>query len=202
MKSKLSDCKVMILTSGMCCILHLEQVKGELLSGCLGRSEGLDIQYNLFSKKWISREDCFSDLWGFAGCLSGLASPIGQAGLPAWRTGKKVEPTPICMPACYVQQSVPGGEGKWRKQQLSISKIVKIQLAEKEEKKKNESWLVWLSCLSTGLCTKGSLVWVPVREHAWVADRSPVGGAQEAITHWCFSPSLSPFLPLSLKINK
>ena len=32
--------------------------------------------------------------------------------------------------------------------------------------------------------------------------RSPVGGAWEATTHWCLSPSLSPSLPLSLKINK
>ena len=32
--------------------------------------------------------------------------------------------------------------------------------------------------------------------------RSPVGDAQEATTHWCFSPSLSPTLPLSLKMNK
>ena len=32
--------------------------------------------------------------------------------------------------------------------------------------------------------------------------RSPVGGVQEATTHWCFSPFLSPSLPLSLKINK
>ena len=32
--------------------------------------------------------------------------------------------------------------------------------------------------------------------------RSPVVGAWEAPTHWCFSPSLSPSLPLSLKINK
>ena len=31
--------------------------------------------------------------------------------------------------------------------------------------------------------------------------RSPVQGMQEATTHWCFSPSLSPSLPLS-KINK
>ena len=31
---------------------------------------------------------------------------------------------------------------------------------------------------------------------------SPVEGAQEATTHWCFFPSLSPSLPLSLKINK
>ena len=32
--------------------------------------------------------------------------------------------------------------------------------------------------------------------------RSPIGGTWEAITHWCVSPSLSPSLPLSLKINK
>ena len=32
--------------------------------------------------------------------------------------------------------------------------------------------------------------------------RSPVGGTGEATTQWCFSPSLSPTLPLSLKINK
>ena len=31
---------------------------------------------------------------------------------------------------------------------------------------------------------------------------SPVGGVQETATHWCFSLSLSPSLPLSLKINK
>ena len=34
----------------------------------------------------------------------------------------------------------------------------------------------------------------------WV--RSPVGGKWEAITHWCFSPSLYSSLPLFLKINK
>ena len=34
--------------------------------------------------------------------------------------------------------------------------------------------------------------------------RSPVGGTQEATTHCCFSPSLSPSLPICLrnKINK
>ena len=31
---------------------------------------------------------------------------------------------------------------------------------------------------------------------------SPVGGAWEATTHWCFSPSFSPSLQLSLNINK
>ena len=32
--------------------------------------------------------------------------------------------------------------------------------------------------------------------------RSSVGGEWEVTTPWCFSPSLSPSLPLSLKINK
>ena len=31
--------------------------------------------------------------------------------------------------------------------------------------------------------------------------RSPVGGAQEATTH-CFSPCISPSLPLFLRVNK
>ena len=32
--------------------------------------------------------------------------------------------------------------------------------------------------------------------------RFPLWGMEEATTHWCFSPSLCPSLPLSLKINK
>ena len=32
--------------------------------------------------------------------------------------------------------------------------------------------------------------------------RSPVGGVWEATTHQCFSPSLSPSLPLSLKVRE
>ena len=35
-----------------------------------------------------------------------------------------------------------------------------------------------------------------------VQARSPVAGTRGATTHWCFSPSLSLSLPLSLKINK
>ena len=64
-------------------------------------------------------------------------------------------------------------------------------------------WLVWLNGLSASLWTKGSLVWFPVRAHAWVAGQTPLGGAWEATTHWCFSPSLSPSLPSVQKlINK
>ena len=37
-------------------------------------------------------------------------------------------------------------------------------------------WLVWLSGLSGGLRTKGSLIWFPVRAHAWVAGQVPDGG--------------------------
>ena len=63
-------------------------------------------------------------------------------------------------------------------------------------------WLVWLSGLSTGLQTKGSPFRFPVRAHPSCRPRSPVRGTQEATTLWCFSPSLSPFLSLCLKINK
>ena len=63
-------------------------------------------------------------------------------------------------------------------------------------------WLVWLSELSAGLRTKGSPVQLPVRAHAWVAGQVPSRGAQEATTHWCFTPLLSPSLPLSLEMNK
>ena len=37
---------------------------------------------------------------------------------------------------------------------------------------------------------------IPSWTHAWVV------GVQEATTHGCFSPSLSPSHPFSLKINK
>ena len=63
-------------------------------------------------------------------------------------------------------------------------------------------WLVWLSGLSTSLPTERFLVWLPARARAWVRARSPVGSVWEATTRWCFSPSLSPSLTLSLKVNK
>ena len=74
-------------------------------------------------------------------------------------------------------------------------------------KKKNlMPWLVWLSGLSAGLQTKRSLVWCPIRAHSWVAGPGPQLGACQrqlmdvSLAHRYFSPSLSPSLPLSLKI--
>ena len=61
---------------------------------------------------------------------------------------------------------------------------------------KFEPWLVWLSGLSAGLQTKGSLVQLPVRVHAWVAGQVPSGGI-----NW-MKIALSPSYPLSLKISK
>ena len=63
-------------------------------------------------------------------------------------------------------------------------------------------WLVWLNGLSGSLWTKGSPVRFPVRAMPGMWARAPVGGSQEASTHWCSSPSLSRSFPLSLKINK
>ena len=40
-------------------------------------------------------------------------------------------------------------------------------------RERHEPWLVWLSELNTGLQTKGSLVWFPVRVQAWVVGQVP-----------------------------
>ena len=79
-------------------------------------------------------------------------------------------------------------------------------------------WLLWMSYvlkvlfLGPGWC--GSVDWVLAckpKGHWFDSQsghmpglqaRSLVGGAWEATTHWCFSPCLSPSLPLSLRINK
>ena len=64
------------------------------------------------------------------------------------------------------------------------------------------SWLVWLSGLSASLQTRVTDS-IPSLGHMpglWA--RFPFMGTQEATTHCCFFPSLSPSLPLSLKINK
>ena len=65
-------------------------------------------------------------------------------------------------------------------------------------------WLVWLSGLSASLQTKGSLVWFPVRAHAWVIGQVPSRGAHERQLH--IDVSLPLFLPpfpfLKKYINK
>ena len=62
-------------------------------------------------------------------------------------------------------------------------------------------WLVWLSELSANLRTKGSLVRLPVRAHAWVLGQDPCRGHVTG-SHTLMFLSLSPSFPLSLKINK
>ena len=65
-------------------------------------------------------------------------------------------------------------------------------------------WLVWLSGLSASLWTKMSLVWFPVRAHAWVVGQVPgwecARGDQSMYPHT--SPSLSPSLTSHLSKNK
>ena len=63
-------------------------------------------------------------------------------------------------------------------------------------------WLVWLSELSTGPGTKGSLVQFPVRAHAWVTGQVSNRGHVRG-NHTLMFVSLSfSLLPLSPKINK
>ena len=58
-------------------------------------------------------------------------------------------------------------------------------------------WLVWLSGLSVSLQSKGSLVWFPVRAHAWVAGQVPSRGHTRGNHTLMFLSLLSP-----QKINK
>ena len=51
----------------------------------------------------------------------------------------------------------------------------------------------WLSGLSAGLQTRGSLVWFPVRAHSWVVGPVPSGGRARG-NHTLMFPSFSPSL--------
>ena len=62
--------------------------------------------------------------------------------------------------------------------------------------KKVQPWLVWLSGSSVGCEPKGRQFNSQSGHMPGLLARSPVGGVQEATTHWCFSPSLSLSLPL------
>ena len=57
-------------------------------------------------------------------------------------------------------------------------------------------WLMEVSRLSSGLQTKGSLVWFQIKVHDWVVASSRCGRGNHTLS---FSSSLSPSLPLSLR---
>ena len=64
------------------------------------------------------------------------------------------------------------------------------------------TWLVWLSRgLSRGLRIKELLLPFPVRARAWVVGQVPSRGSMRG-NHTLMFFSLSPSLPLSLKIKK
>ena len=61
-----------------------------------------------------------------------------------------------------------------------------------------QPWLVWLTGLSAGLQTKGSLVQFPVRAHAWVVGQVPSRGHMSSNHILMFlSLSVSFLSPLS-----
>ena len=62
-------------------------------------------------------------------------------------------------------------------------------------------WLVWLSGLSAGLKTKGSLVRFPVRAHAWVSGQVPNRGCVRG-NHTLIFLFLSPSFPLPSPLSK
>ena len=106
---------------------------------------------------------------------------------------------------CTWEMGGPGGEGSSGPpaSQGSIGRIFpsrrnpeKIDPWERP-KLKPMLWLLWLSGLSTGLWFKGSLVWFPVRAHAWVVGQVSSRGCVRG--NWCFSYT-SMFLCLSFSL--
>ena len=80
---------------------------------------------------------------------------------------------------------------------LEMSWIMKLKGSEHFKKLlKNSTLLMWLSGLSAGLPTKGSLVQFPVRAHALVVGQVPSRGGSRG-NHTLMSPSLSTSFPLS-----
>ena len=65
-----------------------------------------------------------------------------------------------------------------------------------------QPWLLWLVDWVPACEPKGHQFNSQSGHIPGLQARSPVGGAWEATAHWCFSPCLSPSLPLCLKINK
>ena len=80
----------------------------------------------------------------------------------------------------------------------------RIQRWSLEIKGEIEPWPVWLSWLGIIPQSERSLVRFLVRAHVWVVVLIPSWGTYErqpidvSLSHWCFSPSLSSSLPLSL----
>ena len=85
--------------------------------------------------------------------------------------------------------------GKWRQQYLNNNK---------QMWKDSLGWCVSVECALD--CESEGCWFVFQSGHVpGLPARFPCAGhwcMQEATTHWCFLPSLSPSLPLSLKINK
>ena len=74
------------------------------------------------------------------------------------------------------------------------SRLTKKTITNLLFKNVKKPWLVWLSRLRASLWTKGSLVRIPVRAHAWVVGQVPSGGCMKG-NHTLMFPSSSFSLP-------
>ena len=97
-------------------------------------------------------------------------------------------------------------------QQFHNSEIAFIKIVDSQKKilsteisnKSHQPWLVWLSGLTECQPVNQRVTSLITIQGTFPSCRPgpPVGGTPEATTHCCFSPPLSPSLPLLLKINK
>ena len=107
------------------------------------------------------------------------------------RSGSKGEATDWCFSLTSVPLSFSLS--------LSLSPLPPplSKINKQDKRTQNVPWLLWLSGLSAGLWTKRSLVWSPVRAHAWVVGQVPSCVMWEATYQsiYLILMFLSPFLP-------
>ena len=135
--------------------------------------------------------------WDWKTCFSSFpGTPQRSEGLSTLQSSRRR--TPALLYTC----TMPNPREAWPSAFPSV-KILSVGSQIKhlpQYYKKPEPWLVWLSGLSASLWTNGSLIQFPVRARVpgLQAEGGAAGGTWEATTHWCFSPSHSPSLPISL----
>ena len=116
----------------------------------------------------------------------------------------------LCLQSTFISKQIKWEEWEhfyWKYLKFCSSTLI-ISLTQinsyKNSKKKKKKSLGWCGSVDWTWACKPKGCWCDSQSGHMpgLQARSPVEGAWEATTHWCFSSSLFPSFPLSLKINK
>ena len=182
--------------------LELESAIHHLQPWCLGRFPGKTVLRP--GAAWTHgpgcREATGADL---GGARRGGVWASTHSSTVSWQTSRNIHELPPRLTCCTSLIKVT----KWLWLHFDLPDLVQIFLVANLNQKTNRNGHSRKCSSSPGWC--GSVDWAPAYEPKghWfdsqaghvprLQARSPVGGVQEATTHWCFPPSLSLPPPLS-----